>query len=62
MIERPSATERAFELARSDRCQSIADIRKRLKEEGFGGDAFMGNSLIKQLREIIKARLGSSAG
>ena len=45
--------ERAFELAKSGRCRTTADIEKRLKEEGYPARAIVGPYLTKQLRALI---------
>jgi hypothetical protein len=51
-----SALERAFQLARSGRVATIADIRKQLRHEGYDDKAVDGGpSLATQLRERIKA-------
>lgn len=50
-----TALERAFELAESGSCDSVDDIRKRLKSEGFSLTQVTGGSLMKQLRELIRA-------
>jgi hypothetical protein len=56
MIERPTAVERAFELARSARCLTTTDIRKKLKEEGHSLEAIAGPALLKQLTAILQAK------
>jgi hypothetical protein len=48
-----SPIERAFELARSGRCRTTADIVKRLADEGYPADTVIGPVLMKQLRELI---------
>jgi hypothetical protein len=45
--------ERAFQLARSGQCKTTADIRSRLKEEGYSDDAVVGRTLMKQLRTLM---------
>jgi hypothetical protein len=54
MNSQKTALERAFELAESGTCDSIEDIRKQLKSEGFSLAQLMGASLMKQLREVIR--------
>jgi hypothetical protein len=49
-----SELERAFELARSGGCATVADIRKRLQSEGYSGEQVSGAVLSKQLRALIK--------
>jgi hypothetical protein len=48
-----SPIERAFELARSGKCATTADIQKRLKEEGYPIDTVIGPALMRQLRSAI---------
>jgi hypothetical protein len=54
MDDRRTALERAFQLAESGACESLDDIRKQLKSEGFSLAQITGGSLTKQLREIIR--------
>lgn len=49
---RPTSLERAFELAKSGECKTVADIRKRLKDEGLSVAQIEGPRLTKQLREL----------
>ena len=54
MQYRPTTLERAFELARSGRCENIAAIRRRLKHEGYAeGEHLVGPTLRKQLRQLM---------
>jgi hypothetical protein len=46
--------ERAFQLARSGSCVSVADIKKRLKAEGFSIAQITGGVLSGQLRALIQ--------
>lgn len=50
-----STIERAFELARSGRCNNTSDIRKTLREERFDLKQLEGPTLAKQLRAAIRA-------
>jgi hypothetical protein len=50
-----TALERAFELAKSGDCASVADLRKRLKGEGYSLQKIVGRSLSRQLEMLIKA-------
>lgn len=50
-----SSLERAFQLARSGKCHSIADIRHGLRAEGYDERQIEGPSLSRQLRELMKA-------
>jgi hypothetical protein len=49
--------ERAFELARSGSVANMMELERALKSEGFAAphDHFMGTSLRKQLRTLMKA-------
>ena len=53
-----STVERAFELARSGVCQSVSDIRRQLKAEGYSNITghFDSGALKKQLTALINAR------
>jgi hypothetical protein len=54
MDPKVSALERAFQLARSGKAATIADIKKRLKQEGYEEKAVEGGpSLARQLRKLI---------
>lgn len=48
-----SPIERAFELARSGRCRTTADIARRLKAEGYSTDTVIGPVLMRKLRSLI---------
>jgi hypothetical protein len=48
-----TSLERAFQLARSGRCKTTADIQLRLKAEGYPTDQVIGPTLMKQLRAVI---------
>ena len=50
-----TALERAFQLAKSGDCASVADLRKRLKSEGYSLQKIVGRSLSRQLETLIKA-------
>ena len=52
MAHRPTALERAFELARSGSCDGIDAIRRILKSEGYSDAQVTGPALIRQLREL----------
>lgn len=54
-MDRPTALERAFELARSGECASVSDIRVRLKAEGLSANQIEGPVLIRQLRDLCAA-------
>jgi hypothetical protein len=53
MTYRPSALERAFELARSGKVASIETIKLILRREGYDGAQLAGPHLIRQLRLLI---------
>ncbi len=55
---RPTTLERAFELARSGDCQSIQEIRERLRAEGHIDSQVTGPSLMRQLRDLIAPKGG----
>jgi hypothetical protein len=46
--------ERAFELAKSGRATTIADIKKLLKSEGYSVDHITGQGLTKQLNGLMR--------
>jgi len=48
-----TALERAFELAESGKAASIADVRRKLKSEGYSSDQLT-CSVLAQLRERIQ--------
>jgi hypothetical protein len=53
-----STIERAFQLARSGACHSVADIRTQLTAEGYDGvhGHLNGARIQRQLREALAAR------
>jgi hypothetical protein len=51
---RPTALERAFELARTGKLTSLGELRTKLKDERYLAGDLEGPSLIKQLRALIK--------
>ncbi len=53
LMNRPTALERAFELARSGECATISEVRKRLSDEGHSAQQIEGPSLVRQLRDLI---------
>jgi len=54
MYDKPTTLERAFELARSGECSGVAQIRIRLRAEGYrdGQAHTSGMSIRKQLDKI----------
>jgi hypothetical protein len=60
--DRPTALERAFQLASSGRPNTIADIKKTLHSEGYLTTQIDGQALHRQLRALIlAARVSCSA-
>ena len=51
---RPTALERAFQLARSGRPKSIDDIKHELAKEHYSTGQITGNTLRKQLLTLIQ--------
>ena len=57
MSIRPTALERAFELARSGQYPGISEIRAQLKSEGYATQQLEGPQLLRQLRALcVSAR------
>ena len=59
MSSKPSALERAFQLAKSSSCNSVQDIARALKMEGYTLhelEQLSGFSLRKQLLSLIRQR------
>ena len=59
MSLRPTELERAFQLARSGRPNSIDDIKQELKKERYSTGQITGNALKKQLLALIQAAYAS---
>jgi hypothetical protein len=55
MDRNATALERAFQLAKSGHCTSVADLRRCLKREGYPLTHIVGRSLHRQLETLIKA-------
>jgi hypothetical protein len=53
-----TALERAFQIAKSGGCASVADLKKRLREEGYSVTQITGRALSKQLNDLLKAARG----
>ena len=51
---RPTAVERAFQLAKSGRCRSVTEVRQALSEEGYDDYQIEGKGLVGQLRAIMR--------
>ncbi len=50
--------ERAFQIARSGKANTMSDIRKALKSEGYSEEGLSGPYLFKQLRVLMKLSVG----
>jgi hypothetical protein len=59
MSDRPTALERAFQLAKSGRPNTIVDIKKTLHSEGYVTAQIEGHALHQQLRALILAARAS---
>lgn len=55
----PSVIERAFQLARSGQYVSVEDLKKKLRAEGYSIATVTGPTLLRQLRQLIKAARGA---
>lgn len=55
MVLRLTSLERAFALARTGEYAGVADIRRKLREEGYDTVQLAGPALMKQLRELCAA-------
>ena len=60
MDSRPTALERAFELARSGACEDLTALRRQLQAEGYSRRLIDGRALIRQLSDLCKASSKSS--
>jgi hypothetical protein len=59
MNSKPTAIERAFQLAKSGRYASVANLRKTLEAEGYPKEHFSGPTMRKQLEGLIRSAQGS---
>jgi hypothetical protein len=55
MDHRATVLERAFALAKSGTCDSVRDIKKQLRREGYSVAQIVGKSLSKQLQALLRA-------
>jgi hypothetical protein len=55
MDQTKTPLERAFELARSGKYSSASDIRRALSAEGYSHVQIEGPTLMRQLRELMRA-------
>jgi hypothetical protein len=53
-VNRVTALERAFQIAKSGKCSSLTDLKKRLRAEGYSIAQITGRTLAKQLEVLIK--------
>jgi hypothetical protein len=60
MIDRPTALERAFDLARTGKYASVTELRVQLKAEGYSGEQLTGPKLLRQLRDLCVASGGAA--
>jgi hypothetical protein len=47
--------ERAFQLVENGQCQSVEEIRRFLKNEGYSDSHICGPSLLRHLRHMMRA-------
>jgi hypothetical protein len=59
MDEKPTAIERAFQLARSGRYASVANLKRTLAAEGYVMGLFSGPTMRKQLEGLIRSAQGA---
>jgi hypothetical protein len=59
MDEKPTAIERAFQLAKTGRYASVANLRKTLAAEGYSKEHFSGPAMRKQLEGLIRSAQGA---
>ena len=55
MTHAPTMLERAFALAGSGECATVAEVRERLRAEGYPIRQLVGPVLMRQLRELCSA-------
>lgn len=55
MDSNKTALERAFELARSGTVLNMAELRSRIRREGYSSEQVEGKALGRQLRDLIVA-------
>lgn len=54
MDQNITALERAFQIAKSGECETLTDVKKRLKAEGYSINQIEGRTITKQLATLIK--------
>ena len=52
MTHAPTMLERAFALASSGTCATVADVREKLRAEGYPIRQLVGPVLMRQLRDL----------
>ncbi len=48
-----TSLERAFQLAKSGKCQTVNDVKQKMRLEGYEQDQVMGRQLMGQLSSLI---------
>jgi hypothetical protein len=61
MTDRPTALERAFDLARTGNYAGVSELRQQLKTEGYSVEQLSGPALLRQLRELCTASHSAAA-
>lgn len=56
MSFRPTAIERAYDLAKQGACRTVSDVKQRLREEGYERiqDSLYGASITRDLRRLCQ--------
>ena len=54
MDQDTKAIERAFQLAKSGKCRTVKEVKRRLFSEGYDTSQIEGRTLTKQLNALIK--------
>jgi hypothetical protein len=60
MTLRPTALERAFDLAKTGRYATLGEIKQALHHEGYSTASLTGPLLMKQIRQLIAASRSSA--
>ena len=61
MAKSTTVLERAFQLAKTGQCDSLDELKRGLRDEGYSDVAIWGSTLLKQLRTLIKQAEDQSA-
>ena len=59
MNGRPTTIERAYQLASSGACPTVADIKIQLRKEGYSDNHLIGPVLLASLRRLCAAARAS---